>query len=65
MGRGLVIGREGGDEDDGAASEVGLEIAAAAAAEMRVEELVVERERRELVMGGMAATQPRVEEREG
>jgi hypothetical protein len=51
-----VIGREEGGADDAAASAAGLEIAEAAAAETRVEEPVVERARRVLVRGGMAAT---------
>jgi len=64
LGRGLGIGREGGGEDDGAASAAGLEIAAAAAAETRVDEPVVERESRALVRGGMAA-EPKGSEEEG
>lgn len=43
----------------------GLEIAAAAAAETRGEEPVVERESRALVRGGMAAKPKRKEERGG
>jgi hypothetical protein len=53
LGAALGVGRE---EGGAAASAAGLEIAAAAAAETRVEEPVVERERRVFVRGGMAAT---------
>jgi len=58
LGRCLGVGveRAGGDDEEGAASAAGLEIAAAAPTPR-----AVERERRELVRGGMAAEPKRAE----